>query len=316
MLLTNKAFKYIIKNIKGEYMSYQSSTNPSIDNYHVPLNTNSSAVSWSAIFAGAAAAAALSFILVVLGAGLGFSSVSPWANTGISAKTLGLSTIIWLTVTQIFACGVGGYLAGRLRTKWHSVHNDEVYFRDTAHGMLVWAISCLGLAICLGSTISNIVSGGASMGGKIVSGIGETAKDTVLAASHSDITGYSISSLFRSPQTEKNDEAMQAESVKIFVHDLKDGKLSQENKTYIAQMIAAKTKISQSDAEKRVEEAFNKTHQTIEETKVKAKEGADKARKTAAAAAVWMFVALLCGALAASFLATFGGKQRDEIKVS
>lgn len=295
-------------------MSYQSSINPNIDNYHIQLNNNS-AVAWSAVFAGAAIAAALSFILVILGAGLGFSSISPWSG-GISVKSLGISTIIWLIVTHIFSCGVGGYLAGRLRTKWQSIHNDEVYFRDTAHGMLVWAVSCLCLAICLGGSISSILKSSAAIGGKVTSGIGATAKDIALIANSSDNTSYSVSSLFRSIPSDKNDEAIQAESVKIFIHDLKDGKLSPDNKVYIAQMIAAKTKISQADAEKRVEDAFAKTYQTIEQAKIKAKESAEQARRAAATASIWMFIALLCGAFSASFLATCGGKQRDEIKVS
>ena len=93
-----------------------------------------SAVSWAAIFAGAAGAAALSLILLILGTGLGLSSVSPWADRGASASTFGVSTIVWITFTQLAASGMGGYLAGRLRTRWASTHTDEVYFRDTAHG--------------------------------------------------------------------------------------------------------------------------------------------------------------------------------------
>ncbi len=95
-----------------------------------------SAVSWGAIVAGAAAAAALSLILLMLGVGLGLSAVSPWARDGVSATTFGVSTIVWLTLTQLLASAMGGYLAGRLRTKWAAAHSDEVYFRDTAHGFL------------------------------------------------------------------------------------------------------------------------------------------------------------------------------------
>ena len=75
-----------------------------------------SGVSWGAILAGAAAAAALSLILLILGTGLGLSSVSPWAGQGASAIAFGLTTIAWLTFTQLAASGMGGYLAGRLRT--------------------------------------------------------------------------------------------------------------------------------------------------------------------------------------------------------
>ena len=114
-------------------------------------DAGSSGVSWSAILAGAAAAAALSLILLVLGTGLGLSSMSPWSNQGASASAVGVSTILWLTFTQLAASGMGGYLAGRLRTKWASVHTDEVYFRDTAHGFLAWAVATIVTAAALSS---------------------------------------------------------------------------------------------------------------------------------------------------------------------
>ena len=86
-------------------------------------------------------AAALSLILLSLGTGLGFSAISPWSNNGTSAAAIGAGAIVWLIVTQVLASALGGYLGGRLRTKWTGVHTDEVYFRDTAHGLLVWAVS-------------------------------------------------------------------------------------------------------------------------------------------------------------------------------
>lgn len=61
-----------------------------------------SAVSWEAIFAGAAA---LSLILLMLGVGLGLSSVSPWAFEDVSAATFGVSTILWITLIQMLYGG-------------------------------------------------------------------------------------------------------------------------------------------------------------------------------------------------------------------
>ena len=121
-----------------------------------------SGVSWGAIFAGAAGAASLSLILLVLGTGLGMSSVSPWAHQGASAGAIGLAAILWLSFTQIAASGMGGYLAGRLRTKWAGVHTDEVYFRDTAHGFLAWSVATLLTAALLSSVVGSIVGAGAS----------------------------------------------------------------------------------------------------------------------------------------------------------
>jgi MFS family permease len=113
-------------------------------------------VSWSAVFAGAAAAAALSFILLILGFGLGLSAVSPWRY---SDAPIGRSTILWLTFMPLASAAVGGYLAGRLRVKWASVHDDEVYFRDTAHGLLAWAVATLLTAAVMAGAVSAVFSG-------------------------------------------------------------------------------------------------------------------------------------------------------------
>lgn len=115
------------------------------------VRADASAVSWGAMVARAAVAAALSLILLRPGTGLGLSSVSPWARNGIGAVTFGVSTIPWVTLTQVVASGMGGYLAGRLRTKWVPVHTDEVSFRDTAHGLLAWAVASLASAALLPS---------------------------------------------------------------------------------------------------------------------------------------------------------------------
>jgi hypothetical protein len=138
-----------------------------------PLVSAASAVSWGAIAAGAATAATLSLLLVMLGVALGLSSVSPWSTEGIGATSFGVSTIIWLTLTQLIAAAMGGYIAGRLRTRWIEVPSDEVYFRDTAHGFLAWAVAALITASLLTSTLGSIlgrgVQAGASVAGSVVS---------------------------------------------------------------------------------------------------------------------------------------------------
>lgn len=170
-------------------------------------NTSSSGVSWGAIFAGAAGAAALSLVLLLLGTGLGMSSVSPWASQGASAATVGIATILWLSFTQIAASGMGGYLAGRLRTKWAGIHTDEVYFRDTAHGFLAWAVATLLTAALLSSAVASILGAGAQAGATVAGGaataVATAAGGAGMAASRSgtdsasDPTGYFIDSLFR-----------------------------------------------------------------------------------------------------------------------
>ena len=165
-----------------------------------------SAVSWGAVFAGAVAAASLSLILLILGVGLGLSSVSPWARDGVNATTFGVSTILWLTFTQVTASAMGGYLAGRLRTRWTELHTDEVYFRDTAHGFLAWAVASLATAALLGSVIGSILSGGVQAGAAMAGGVAPTASSVVAGAIASPRLGqggdagpmgYFVDSLFR-----------------------------------------------------------------------------------------------------------------------
>src|ERR1700682_5489384 len=121
----------------------------------------STGMSWAAVIGGAFVSASLALILLALGTGLGFSAVSPWSNWGASASMVGKGAIVWLILTQIIASALGGYLAGRLPTKWANVHTDEVYFRDTAHGFLVWAVGMVITAGFLASAAASFAGGAA-----------------------------------------------------------------------------------------------------------------------------------------------------------
>jgi hypothetical protein len=306
---------------------------PLLFDEHTPQDANASGVSWGAIFAGAAAAAALSLIMLILGTGLGLSSVSPWAQDGIRAATFGVSTILWITFTQLVASGMGGYLAGRLRTKWVAVHTDEVYFRDTAHGFLTWAVASLATAVLLTSVIGAIVRGGVSAGATVATALATTAggaaavtsansangaNSTLASNAKSDggAMGYFLDSLFRKDVNESTSAANSgaapiAEVGGIFMNAVRTGALSAEDSKYVAQIVAQRTGIAQADAEKRVNDTFARVQSTITSAETTAKDAADKARKASAYAALWLFISLLCGAFIASFAATFGGRQRD-----
>src|SRR6476619_910911 len=129
--------------------------------------TDNGAVSWGAVIAGAVGAAALSLVLFLLGTGLGLAVVSPWASERLSGTAAGVSTIVWVTVVQVLASVLGGYLAGRLRSRWVTVHTNEVFFRDTAHGFLAWAVSTLLMATLLSSAIGTAISTGLKAGGEV-----------------------------------------------------------------------------------------------------------------------------------------------------
>lgn len=165
---------------------------------------SASAVSWGAIFAGAAAAAGLSLILLIVGSGLGFATTSPWSGEGINATTFGVATIIWIIFMAFAASAVGGYIAGRLRTKWVGVHTNEVYFRDTAHGFLAWSVATLATAAFLGSVTGAIVSGGVNAGASMMGGVASTASATASrvetdldSSDIKDSLNYFVDSLFR-----------------------------------------------------------------------------------------------------------------------
>jgi len=294
--------------------------NRSSDGFYPAVDESStlSGVSWGAIFAGAAAAAALSLILVLLGFGLGFSAVSPWANEGVSAKGLGISTIVWLAVTQIIASGAGGYIAGRLRVKWAYMHGDEVYFRDTAHGFLAWCVATLVTATLVAGSVSSLVSSGVQAGAQVVGGTASAvtqAAGTAAANTDSDQYGYFIDSLFRDDRPAAvSDDAARGTVTRIFVRSLNnDGQLAAEDRTYLAQLVAQRTNLTQADAQRRVDEVYGRTQKAVADTKLKAQQAADTAAKVAAWTTLWMFVALLAGAFFASLAATFGGRRRDAV---
>lgn len=277
-----------------------------------------SGVSWAAIFAGAAAAAALSILLIMLGTGLGFSAVSPWEGEGIGAKGLGITAIVWLALTQIIASGMGGYLAGRLRVKWANMHGDEVYFRDTAHGFLSWAVAMLVTATLIAGSLSSIIGSGVQATANVASGAVTAASNAAGSKAHdgsNNVSDYFIDSLFRDDRgTAVSEDAAHGVVSRIFVRSLgNDGQMAAEDRTYLAQIVAQRTNLTQPEAEQRVNEVYAKAHQAIADAKAKAREAADIAAKAAAWTTLWMFLSLLIGAFFASLCATYGGRRRDAV---
>lgn len=305
---------------------------------HLPAAAvnSASAVSWGAIFAGAAAAASLALMLLMLGAGLGLTSISPWENQGLAAGTVGIAAIAWLTFTQIVASGMGGYLAGRLRTKWVDTHTNEIYFRDTAHGFLTWAVALLVSAVLLTTTISSLIGGSAKVIGSVAGGATATAVNnagegsSMLSKSSME---YFTRSLFRAsgstpagnsnapgndgmamnqPVPPKAESPAQlAEVTGIFANSIYSGALPKDDLTYVAQLVSQNTGISQQEAEQRVQAVYDKAQANLKEAKDKAQQAADAARKTTSYVTLWSFISLLIGAFVASLCATYGGRQRD-----
>lgn len=261
-----------------------------------------SGVSWPAVFAGAFAAAALSLILLALGAGAGLSSLSPFSGAGVSTTAIGFGALIYLCITEIISSGVGGYLAGRLRTKWVDLHTDEVYFRDTAHGFLAWCVALVMSAAFLGAAAAGMVGASASsMNAREASNAG--AADTAAL----EANRYYIDSLFRGSKVGNAAEetAYKAEAAGVFAHTLANrAVLMPDDRNYVAGLVSAATGLNHNEAEARVTNVFERDQAAT-----------DQARKSAAHALYWLFVALLLGAFTASFAATMGGHRRDHLPV-
>ena len=305
---------------------------------HLPAAAvnSASAVSWGAIFAGAAAAASLALMLLMLGAGLGLTSISPWENQGLAAGTVGIAAIAWLTFTQIVASGMGGYLAGRLRTKWVDTHTNEIYFRDTAHGFLTWAVALLVSAVLLTTTISSLIGGSAKVIGSVAGGATATAVNNAgegssmlskssmeyftrslfrasgsTPAGNSNASGNDVMAMNQPAPPKAESPAQLAEVTGIFANSIYSGALPQDDLTYVAQLVSQNTGISQQEAEQRVQAVYDKAQANLKEAKDKAQQAADAARKTTSYVTLWSFISLLIGAFVASLCATYGGRQRD-----
>ena len=263
-----------------------------------------SLISWGAVIAGGIASAAISLLLLAFGVGIGLSVISPWANEGVSATTFHIGSGVFLIVVAMLSSTVGGLIAGRMRARWVRTHRDEVFFRDTAHGFLSWAVAVLLSAAALGTATTSVLSSAST-------GLIPAAGAASAAISPSDLY---IDALLRtdaapataapgSPAAAPSDvAATRAEVGRIFTaNQRRRTDISAADRGYLARVVSARTGLSQADAEKRVTEVTNQ-----------AKTATDQARKAAAKLSLWLAASMLAGAFAASLAATEGGAFRDE----
>lgn len=259
------------------------------------VEPSTSGVSWAAVLAGAIASGALTLVLLSLGTGLGLSVVSPWGNSGVSATTFKIGTGLYFVVMAMISSAIGGYLAGRLRTKWVGIHTDEVYFRDTAHGFLAWAFASVIGAVLLASPASSLIGGAAS---------GATQAAANAAQTSGPMDGY-VDTLLRSDnpsaQASANPADSRGEMVRLFTTRFRNGgDLNPADRAYVVKVVSARTGLSEADADKRVTEVT-----------AQVKSDLDKARKAAAQLELWLTASLFIGAFSASLAATEGGGLRD-----
>src|SRR5580698_5945570 len=250
--------------------------------------------SWAAVTAGAIVSCALTLVVIAFGIGLGLSVVSPWEGAGVSATTFKIGTGIYLIVIAMLSSSIGGYIAGRLRSQRAGVQADEVYFRDTAHGFVAWAFASILGAVLLASPVSSLIGGGSSAA---VQGAASAGR------SSGPMDGY-VDSLLRSdtPASQQgNTNESRGELNRLFVSSFRNGaELKPADRDYVSKVVAARTGLSQADADKRVNEVVTQ-----------AKTDIDATRKATAQLAFWLTASLLVGAFCASLAATEGGGLRD-----
>lgn len=276
------------------------------------------ALAWGPVIGGAVAASATTMILLLFGSGVGLTIVSPWANDSASAATVGITAGIWLVVVQWLSSALGGYLTGRLRTKWAGVHTDEVFFRDTAHGFLSWALATVVVAGLAGSAFTSLVGSGVQAAGSAASTAtvaGAAASSGGDAAGPDIGTSYFTDALLR-PQdlrsrADTDNAAATAEVSRILMNGAIQGAIPDDDKAYLAAIVASRSGLTPEEARARVDGVL----QQIDDAKKKAQQTADEARQAAATTAMLGALSLLVGAFIACASAALGGWQRDEEEV-
>jgi hypothetical protein len=253
----------------------------------VPVTGATPHIHWGPVIAGAIAAAALSFVLLTFGTALGLALASPSPTWRDASVWLWLTTGLFLILTSLASFALGGYVAGRLRSKWGAATPDEVDFRDGAHGLLVWALAVLITALITAMTAGAVLSRAAPA----------AASPTTTSAE--PLLSYEIDRLFRSDRRPEGDMSLaRAEAGRILLTTGRD--LTADDRAYLIRLTAARTGLSPADAERRVGEVLDRSRQAIR-----------KARQSSVMLGFLSAAALLLGAAAAWFAASLGGRHRD-----
>jgi hypothetical protein len=278
-------------------------------------------VEWPAVLAGAVLAAALAFVFLTFGAAIGLSATSPWPGSGLSARVIASIAIFWLLAQQIGSLMIGGYVAGRMRTRWHE-RGHEAEFRDGLHGALVWAVGILISAFLLFATASATARTGlelAGRGGAPTTGTSsalDTVIDTMLrptvtaqastAAAKSSTTAASPATPATRAQTVSvarnfaDARATRAEISRLLAGSVTSGDLSADNRAYLTELVAQHTGMSREEAERRVGNAVKG-----------AREATNQARKAGILAGFVTAAGLVLSLGAAWWAAMKGGQHRD-----
>jgi hypothetical protein len=262
-------------------------------------------VDWPAIFAGIVFASAISLVLISFGSAVGLNFVDFNAREGAAPILIGIGAASWFLWVQISSFMAGGYLTGRLRRRNYDATEDESDMRDGAHGLLVW-----GGAMIVGAVLAlSGIGAAASMAGN-------AAATATIAASNvaegeadlADPNDYFVDTLFRSETPAADTGIARDEAGRIFAQAaLGDGTVADEDRTYLANVVAANTGLTPEEAQARVDQVIA----NVEAARQEAIEAARVARNTAIIAAFLLAASSLVSAIGAYWAAQKGGNHRD-----
>ena len=258
-------------------------------------------VDWAAVIAGGVLAAAISFVLLTFGTGIGLSITSPYPPENVSAATFAIILALWILVVAITSFLAGGYFAGLLMRQ-HAAGDHEREMRDGMHGMLTWA-----LAVILGALLAALsIAGTARTGAEASANMSMQA-----AAGERAPTAYFADVLLRSdiPSTVAPAETADRrnEISRILLRNPK-GEVSPDDRVYLSKVVMHQSGMAEPAATARVDAVINEYHSDI----MKAQEAVEKARKFALFIAFAIAGTLAVGAAAAWWAAVQGGEHRDQ----
>ena len=272
-----------------------------------PARSGTSYVEWGAVFAGALAASAISFVLLTAGAAIGLSLVSPYESESYGRLAVSLA-VFWSIAVPILAFLVGGYIAGRMRSAWDAAASDEVQFRDGIHGLLVWSLS-----VVAGGVMAFLAASTAAQTSAQVAASSLGDRGAIVAPAIDTLFGASAAQAVPAPAGESAagrgapagraavvDADARATVSRTLVAAATQGQLSPSRKQTLAQIVAERTGLSKAEADKRVDQAYADAQKALE-----------KAREAAVLTGLGTVTALLVGLLAAWYAAQRGGHHRD-----
>ena len=254
-------------------------------------------VDWASIIGGALFAAALSFVLITFGSAIGLTMVSAEPGEGVSLRWVTIAAGIWFIWVAISSFAAGGYITGRLRRPLGDAPAEEVETRDGAHGVLVWALGTLLAVLMASSGVGGLLGGASSAAGSLAGSASEMATE--------EIEGYA-GRMLRSDGNLPSAEA-RSEIASVLSRSLAAGEVSEEDRTHLANIVAAETELSPEQAQAQVETVATEA----EELRAEAVEMAEQVRVAAVIGAFVVAATLLVSAAAAYFGASTGGQHRD-----